>query len=225
MLALLVGLVFQTPMALPENPSADYSGIPQITGGSVTMVTHAATIELYKDYALVSSVSQIHNDGGVGMVTVNIPRGRLGDSRSGGPGFAVTATWANAPITLTSGATNTAEVGKSVVFTNTLSGRAAMKAKGSYALRISYRVPLGRCGFDRKQFLAAYDMSSSHTIGALNVTYKFAKGVVFRLPAPKPDLGWQIGDRGAFVRLNSYDGSAGLSYLEFYSGGFSPIGN
>ena len=88
---------------------------------------------------------------------------------------------------------------------------------GSYALRINYRVPLGKCGFDRKQFLAAYDLTSAQPIGTLMISYKFGPRAVFRLPEPKPDLGWQIGTTGAFLKKTDYDGRAGLSHLAFYS--------
>ncbi len=221
MLALAAALVLQT--ALPENPSVDYSGLPQVSG-HVTFVSHAVTLELYKDYALVSSVSQIHNDGGAGSVTVTIPRGRIGDEKSGSPGFGVSATWVNTPIQLGAGSSTSAPNGKQSIFTSSLKGTAKMTAGGSYALRINYRVPLGRCGFDKKQYLAAYDLASPVSVGVVNVTYKYAKGVVFRLPLPKPDLGWQMGDRGAFVRLANYDGQTSLSYMAFYSGGFGNIG-
>lgn len=211
-------------MALPENPSADYSGVPQLSGAAVSMVSHSATIELYKDYALVSSVSQIKNNGPAGSVTITVPRGRLGEANSGGAMFPVSGMWVNTPLTFKAGSpTTNMQVGKPFVFSNTVKAMASMVKGGSYALRINYRVPLGRCGFDRKQYLAAYDFGTG-PIGVLNVTYKFAKGVVFRLPAPKPDLGWQIGDRGAFLRSENYDGKTGLSYLGFYSGGFDNIG-
>ena len=95
-----------------------------------------------------------------------------------------------------------------------------MVSLGSYALRISYRVPLGKCGFDHKQRLAVYGLTSPAPIGTLMVTYKYAPGVVFHDPEAGPDLGWQIGHKGAFLRINGYDGKAGLSYCAFYPGGF-----
>jgi hypothetical protein len=223
MLALAAAVLFvQTP--LPENASVEYSGIPQVTGGQVTFVSHSATLELYKDYAWVTSTSQFHNEGGLGAVTITIPRGRLGMPNSGAPAMSISATWLNAPLNLTPRPTSNTASGKITTFTNSLTGSAPLKAGGSYALRISYRVPLGRAGFDRKQLLAAYGLSSPVPIGTLNVTYRYAKGVVFRLPEPKPAIGWQVGDRGAFVRIANYDGATDLSYLLFYPGGFGNIG-
>jgi hypothetical protein len=220
MLALAVALLFvQTP--LPENASVEYSGIPQVTGGQVTFVSHSATLELYKDYAWVTSTSQLHNDGGAGAVTITVPRARLGMPNSGAPTVPVSATWL---LNLTPGPTSSTINGRITSFTNSLIGSAPLKSGGSYALRISYRVALGKAGFDRKQLLSAYGLSSPVPIGTLNVTYRYAKGVVFRLPEPKPEIGWQIGDRGAFVRIANYDGATDLSYLLFYPGGFGNIG-
>jgi hypothetical protein len=212
-------------MALPENPSVDYSGVPQISGGTTTLVSHSATIELYKDYAMVSSTTQVHNEGGAGSVTVMIPRGRLGDEKSGSPKFPVTVTWNNKPVALGVKGSSSMMHGKTSMYMANLEGKVPMVKGGSYALKANYRVPLGKAGFDRKQLMAAYDLSSPTGIGVVNVTYKFAKGVVFRLPEPKPDLGWQVGARGAFVRLQNYDGNAGLTYMNFYFGGFRDIGS
>jgi hypothetical protein len=220
--AIAVFLVVQTP--LPENASVEFSGIPQVSGGKLIFVSHSATLELYKDYAWVTSTSQYHNEGGAGSVSITIPRGRLGQPNSGAPSMPITATWVNAPLNLAAGPPASMQNGRITMFSNSLRGSGSLKAGGSYALRVSYRVPLGRAGFDRKQLLAAYDLTSSAAIGTLNVTYRYAKGVVFRLPEPRPEIGWQVGDRGAFVRIPSYDGGSDLSYLLFYPGGFGNIG-
>lgn len=221
--ALIAAIVLQG-QDLPENPNVDYSGIPRISGGDTSLVSHSATIELYKDYAMVTSTTQVRNLGGAGSAALSFTRGRVGDEKSGAPNFPMSVTWNNKPVVLTAKAGTSQLNGKHSIFTANLAGKGPMVKGGSYALKVSYRVPLGRAGFDRKQYLAAYDLASA-PVGVANITYKFAKGVVFRLPEPKPDLGWQVGARGAFVRLQNYDGSHGLTYLNFYSGGFDNIGS
>jgi hypothetical protein len=221
--ALIAAIVLQG-QDLPENPNVDYSGIPQVTGASTSLVSHSATIELYKDYAMVSSVTQVRNLGGAGAATLTFTRGRVGDEKSGAPNFPLTVTWNNKAVALSAKAGTSQLNGKHSMFSANMWGKGAMVKGGSYSLKVSYRVPLGRAGFDRKQYLAAYDIASA-PVGVANITYKFAKGVVFRLPEPKPDLGWQVGARGAFVRLENYDGGHGLTFLNFYSGGFENIGS
>ena len=54
----------------------------------------------------------------------------------------------------------------------------------------------------------------------MNISYKYSDKSVFQLPEMHPNLGWQIGDKGAFVREVNYWPDNQLTYLSFYPGGF-----
>lgn len=222
LLASLVGMLTLQTGAWPENPSTDFSGIPQVSG-TVSIVSHNVQVELYPRYATVTSTTLVKNNGGVGAASIKIPRERIGDQQSGFPTFEIKATWVNQPLTLKPTSGSKVD-GPHSLYTNWLTGTGAMKAGGSYALRISYLVPLGRSGFDHKQNFAAYDLSTSSPIGTLMCSYKYANGVVFRLPETRPDIGWQVGSRGVFKRWENYTGDAGISNLAYYPGGFKDIG-
>lgn len=165
----------------------------------------------------VSSLTLVKNNGPAGSAKVSIPQMRVGMA----PGSLsnVALSWAGKalPFQYTSVIDSTPG---SIAQPSDLVATGAMQNLGTYALRVNYRVPIGKSGFDHKQRLAIYDVGSPVPIGTLMVTYSYAPGVVFHEPEAGPNLGWQIGLKGAFVKVSNYDGKAGLSYCAFYPGGF-----
>lgn len=214
MLAIAAAIAFQSSN-LPEKAVVAYSGIPTITGQNVAIQSHTVTILLTKDRAEVSTLTLVKNNGGAGSASFSIPEFQ---TEPPAPGFEVTATWANTPVTLKREGIVGIPEQRNPSWRFSAAG--PMKNLGTYALRVTYSAPLGKCGFDHKQWLAAYDLTSAVPIGTLMVTYKYGPGVVFHEPEAGPNLGWQIGLKGAYVRLDNYDGKGGLSYCAFYPGGF-----
>jgi len=214
MLALAAALALQTS-TLPEKAIVEYSGVPTVTGQNIAIESHSVTITLSKQFADVSSLTLVKNNGPAGNASIRIP----GFVEGKGPtDLSPTATWANAPLALKSDLMMGIPENRNPFVRFTGSG--PMQNLGTYALRIHYKVPLGRAGLDHKQFVAAYDLTSSAPIGTLMVNFTYAPGVVFHEPEAGPNIGWEIGLKGAFVKLTNYDGKAGLSYCAFYSGGF-----
>jgi hypothetical protein len=207
MLALAAAFVLQNT-TLPNNALVDYSGIPTVTGGNITIQSHSVTLTMAKDHIDVSSLTLVKNNGPAGQVGISLPQFKSGDGPVRAPGFK--ATWANNPLTL-AGQARSDEPLKPWTSTG------SMVNLGTYALRISYTLPMGKCDLGHKEFLAAYDLTSPVPIGTLMVTYSYGKGVLFHDPELKPSLGWQIGERGAFLRVDGYDGKAGLSYFASYN--------
>ncbi|MFI5387067.1 MAG: hypothetical protein ACHQ50_13215 [Fimbriimonadales bacterium] len=214
MLALAAAIAFQNN-TLPEKAVVAYSGIPKITGQNIAIQSHTVTITVSKEFADVSSLTLIKNNGAAGNAVILIPGFQTAGTASVP---SVSATWTNIAVPLLREPMMSIPEARnpSVRF----SGSGPMQNLGTYALRISYRLPIGRSGFDHKQYLGAYDLTSPVPIGTLMVTYNYAKGVVFHEPEAGPNLGWQVGEKGAFVKVVNYDGKAGLSYCAFYSGGF-----
>ncbi len=216
MLALAAAIAFQNTK-LPENAVVRYSGIPTVTGQNIAIQSHTVTITVAKDYVVASSLTLVKNNGAAGVASVSFPGLQVGGVPASLSNFE--ASWAGKPQPVAI-AYLIDKSGKPVLRTNSYTISGAMQNLGSYALRISYRVPIGKSGFDHKQFLAAYDLTSPAPIGTLMVTYNYAPGVVFHEPDAGPNIGWQIGLKGAFVKIANYDGKAGLSYCAFYAGGF-----
>ena len=207
MLALAAAVVLQnTP--LPSNAIVDYSGIPSITGGNISIQSHTVTITLNKDTEEVSSLTLVKNNGPAGRVSISLPHFKNSDGQISFP--VLHASWANKPLVLAGQVHSADQVGP-------WSSSGAMQNLGTYALRVSYTGPIGKCDLGHKEYLAAYDLSSSVPIGTLMVTYAHGREILFHDPEVKPALGWQIGDKGSFIRVNDYDGKAGLSYFASYS--------
>jgi hypothetical protein len=206
MLPFFAAISILAPTALPEQTYLGYSGIPSVTGTNLVVQSHTVSLTLHNDHVDVSSLTLVKNNGPAGTCEIDIPSGGLRDAPAPS-GFV--ATWANAPVTLThldGKGLDTAKV--------------PLKYLGSYALRIHYSEPIGKCGFAHDRLIAAYSLQSDVPIGTLMVTYAYAPGVVFHLPEAGPKLGWQVGQKGAFVKLTNYDGKTGLTYCAFYPAGF-----
>ena len=167
------------------------------------------TLQVTKDHVDVSSVTLIKNNGAAGSFEVDIPTGDLGGADA--PTDLV-ATWVSEPVALTA----TAGSGHTG-YTATV----PVQNLGSYALRIKFTEPIGRCGMDHKRRLAVYGLSSPVPIGQLQVSYAYEPGVVFHLPVVGPARSkWQVGLKGAFLKVDHYDVKMGLSYCAFYPAGF-----
>jgi hypothetical protein len=65
-----------------------------------------------------------------------------------------------------------------------------------------------------------YLFDGDKTLGQMNIAYRYNEKTVFRLPEMHPNLGWQVGDKGAYVREDNYWPDNQLTYLSFYPGGF-----
>lgn len=212
MVALTAALLFRTPGDLPEKAAVGYCGIPDLANRNLVIQSHTATLTIASDHVEVSTLTLVKNNGPAATYTVNL----LPASRGGSPVPAgITATWANAPVAWNQAHRMDQMSGQPPIYASL-----RVQKLGTYALRIKYSAPIGKCGFDHKQRIVAYDLFSTAPIGTLMVTYSCAQGVVFHEPEAGPDLGWQIGVRGAFLKLDNYNGKAGLSYCAFYPGGF-----
>jgi hypothetical protein len=214
---------------IPENPSFDYSGMPTLAAPQTRVVTHSVTVELTDKAANVTSTTVFRTESTSGTaISILVPRMRLGDNRSGQPTFAVSATWDKTPVSLgtytSRGISREVVQGKIWEYRNDLVGKAQMKAQGTHALRVSYTVPFGRAGVDRKMHVAGYYFTPSSTIGQMNITFRYGGKTVFRLPQVRPDWAWQVGDKGAFIRQESFSPTGQLAYVTFYPGGFENIG-
>ncbi|HTQ12003.1 MAG TPA: hypothetical protein VMI31_18215 [Fimbriimonadaceae bacterium] len=212
MLSLLAAIAFQST-TLPEKAAVEFSGIPGVTGQNIAVESHSVTITLTKQYADVSSLTLIKNNGPAGNAGITVSMGVVGTEMPSDPGL--TGTWANVPI-----AFNHPKRADQLSGIPPYEGFGKMQNLGTYALRLHYRLPIGHSGLGHKQFLAAYDLTSLVPIGTLMVTYTYGPGVVFHEPEAGPNIGWQIGQRGAFVKLAPYDGKTALSYCAFYNAGF-----
>ena len=223
--AILLVAIFQ--QKLPENPSFDYSGLPQLrTAEKVDVLSHTVSLDIdatREGYVDVSSTTVYKNTTNATVkATLVVPRRRYGDSMSSYPGFDIVATWDKKPLTLAPASDHgfSETVGNTVKYATDLSTDVQLAPGSTYGLRINYSVPIGKGGYEQKQKLVGYLFDGDKSIGQLNISYRYSGHTVFSLPEARPNLGWQIGDRGAFVRKENYWPDNQLTFVAFYPGGF-----
>ena len=227
MITTAIALLTLGAQRAPESASFDYSGLPQLrTIEKVEVQYHTVTLDVgdvrdgYVD-VVTTTVFKNRTNHAI-RATLIVPRRRIGDANSGQPGFSINATWDKKPLPLIEAADRgySEVVGKSVKYSSDLSAKVILQAGGTYGLRTSYEVAIGKVGYEQKQHIAGYLFDGDKTIGQMNVSFKYNEKTVFRLPEVRPNLGWQIGDKGAFIREENYWPDNQLMYLTFYSGDF-----
>lgn len=226
MITTAFALLMLAGQKMPENPSFDFSGLPQLrTPEKVSVLSHSVTLEINatrEGFVDVTSTTLFKNmTGSKVKATLIIPRRRYGDSKSSYPGFTITATWDKKALTLAQASDHgfMETVGNVVKYATDLSSPVQFAANGTYGLKISYQVPVGKGGYEQKQRLVGYLFDGDKTIGQVNVTYKYSGDTVLTLPDAHPNLGWQIGDKGAFVHEDNYWPDNQLTYIVYYPGG------
>jgi len=229
MIASLALLALTQVPALPPNSIVDYTGMPEIraAAGSLQLRTHSATIEIQGETAVVTSTTEVKNlTSGPLPIAVVLPRRRVADRGTSQPSFPIELLANRRAIPLQESRRGIVDRPNSRQ-TDAVSdqeGRLTMGRNSTLGLRVTARIPLGRAGIDRKQRLAAYQLGGALPVGQLNIAYRYAGDTVFRLPEARPDLGWQIGPRGAFTRLSNVTPAGQVTSVAFYPGGFDNIG-
>jgi len=227
MITTAIALLAFQGQRLPENPSFDYSGLPQLrTAEKVEIQTHGVTIDIggvkdgYVDVATTTVFKNTTN--AIVKATLIIPRRRFGDANSGQPSFDIVATWDKKPLPLIPASDHgySEVVGKTVKYASDLSTKVKLDPGATYALRVTYQVLLGKSGYEQKQRVAGYLFDGDKTVAQMNIVYRYTDRSVFGLPEMHPNLGWQVGSKGAFLREVNYWPDNQLTFLTFYPGGF-----
>lgn len=212
---------------LPENPSFDYSGLPQIrTAEKVDILSHSVNLDIdatREGFVDVSSTTVFKNTtNGMVKAMLIVPRRRYGDSMSSYPNFDINATWDKVPLKLSLASDHgfMESIGKVVKYSTDLATEVKLAPGSTYGLRINFTIPIGKGGYEQRQKLVGYLFDGDRTIGQVNISYRYGGHTVFSLPEAHPNLGWQIGDKGAFVRQENYWPDNQLTFVAFYPGGF-----
>ncbi|HVL39505.1 MAG TPA: hypothetical protein VM328_08965 [Fimbriimonadaceae bacterium] len=221
------------PQALPQSPWTGYSGMPTLSAGSsvVQTVSHSVTAEVDDTHANVTTVTVFKNLTAQEIrANLDVPKGTLaGADNDGEAKFDIDVRWDDKPAGLRSaGATLRIERRSGPfgpAYSRASSGEVVLKPSATHSVKTSYKVPVGKAGFDRKQRLVAYLLQGEEPVGTLNVTFRYRGKTVFNLPQMHPkEWPWQVGERGAFIRHREFAPGNTLVYLTYYPGGFQRIG-
>ena len=227
----------QSPGPLPTNAAIVFSGIPGIVGSAsadVRMTSHGVSFDLTKAVATVSSVSLFHNDAAQpATVLLKLPVDAQNPvlGRGWDIDFSATLDGVKLKVGPWKEEQRLTEAAGSP-WTKILRYKAAQvtfKPKATHVLRLSYQVPMGKAGLDGMNRLIAYETAGANSwkgpMDRLNFIVHFGKGVVFHVISAEPNWGWQIGDKGAFFKQESFRPSGDtLARFIFYPGGYDKIG-
>lgn len=226
--AIALALVAQAP-----EPGADvaFSGFPAgLASPNHRIISHSVVMQIDRDQARVSSTTVVKNTwAGSETLTLQIPRLRMGPTSSAS--FPLTATWDGKPVSLT---LQNLKPGSTLwpnylryqgIQNETLTGNVELRPQATGALRVSYAVPLGKGLRDRQRRYVAYLLETFGPIETFDIAVKAEPGAVFGLLEVPSGAGWQVGDKGAWVRHRNWAGdTSGVLLISFYPGGFRDIG-
>jgi hypothetical protein len=104
---------------------------------------------------------------------------------------------------------------------------ATFRPKQTRALRMNAAGAQGRAGLDLLRRVVMYDTGGleqwNGPVGQFNCAIQYHPDLVLQVFATRPERGWQVGTRGAFLRRTNVRKEEPLIFT-YYPGGLKPIG-
>jgi len=204
-------------LMLLSAPVASYevSGVPSFDGvGELRIMTHNASLTLDRldqragptGSVVVSAWTEVRTGDTGFNGRVLIPRRRYGDEESGAPTFMpkVSVLGATLPLRPVQASTPSEMVESGVVFSSFLTTPVEWRANSTQVVRMEYRVPIGRTGYEAKERIAGYVLGGTRPIRQVQLSFKYDSRTIFGLPQANFE-GWQIGSTGAFFRAENWE--------------------
>ena len=206
-------------LALGARAPVRYSstGIPVLVSdqGNLEIRNHAVTMTIRGGFVEGESVTEVRNPAlKPAHIEVRVPL-QTGHRRTEVPEMTLRATWSGQLLSLT-------PVGSGDRDDDTWTvGTGYMPPRSTSALRTKFRQPVlqmtpGRINWRSflYRFMPARDAS---TIGQINVAIKYDEREVFGKPEVPASWKWQVGPKGAFLRLKDYTPGGDYLVFGFYS--------
>ncbi|MCH8978049.1 MAG: hypothetical protein IH945_02250 [Armatimonadetes bacterium] len=230
MIATLALALSLPPLHVPADAELVYPVMPQLTpianedGEKVAlrMSIHSARARLGEttcDFASLSLFKNTTDFSGEVELAVSFESYRHGF----GAQIPVRALWSDVEVEPAEVEVLTGEPSRYVV-----KFRVPVDKAATHSLRLYFTLPIGVSGVDREERLIAYklaDIGQSEAIEQFRMSVQYDQRTVFVPIAAKPDLGWEVGPRGAYLKMDGRrsDHAEVLSY-RYYPAGFRPIG-
>ncbi len=219
-----LAIAFLTAPVLPANLTSDMLGMPILRSDSVKILSHSATFQVERDAVTVESTTLYQNaTNSVLKTEVGIPQLSYGKTGTRGL-IPVTGQWDNKALKLTSANPwldlESLKRGPSVVrFSH---AEVSFVPNGKASLKLRYKVPVGRVGYESKERAVGYLLHETKPIETLNLSYKYTQRVVFNLPEmmSPPNWGWQIGLQGAYIRRTGFVPRYDSVLMHYYASDF-----
>lgn len=205
-----LALLAQAPTNVPADAEIVYGSMPSLTPVAnvdgfktdVVMTIHSVTGTLSKTGVAYESLTLYKNNAGFeGSAVIEVD---FGSYRSGfGKEIVVTGTWSDMPLPTPEKVIRYPEHEKAGNYF--LRYTVGMKKSATHSLRLKYSLPVGKSGIDREERLVAYrvrDLGQTNALDQFRMTLKYNPSLVFVRIEGKPDWGWQIGENGAYLKLD-----------------------
>jgi len=196
-------------------PGSSYAGLPQLqTANNYRILSENVQLNIGSDDRLrILSTSVYRNIGDSVRAKITFADGFLTSSF---PGSKVIAKWDNQPIEFHQ---TFDSAGNSVATADV-----SLSKEATHSLKLILVARLARAGLGKDQFRFSYLLSGNHPIDLFSLAYRYVPGSIFGLPTLKPDLGWEIGEKGAAIRKTDFTPSDEETSIEFYRNSMKPLG-
>lgn len=102
--------------------------------------------------------------------------------------------------------------------------RVTVKKEATHSLRIKHSLPVGVSGIDREERLVAYrvmDIKQTKTLEQFRLAVKYDGKTVFVPISSLPKWGWQVGDSGAYLKMDGNRSNRdSILTFRYYPAGF-----
>jgi hypothetical protein len=209
----MIAIIPTIPTQLGEK--AAYSGSPElISQNGYRILTENVSVNLMSDDRVrIASTTVYRNQGSATTATVKILDSVL--QFASGP-TVLAATWDNVPITLKP--------------TTDASGKwygiatVSLDAQATHSLSVNLFSKLTNSGYAKDEEGFRYRLTGSVPVDLFSMAYRYPSGIVFGLPTVQPDLGWEVGNRGASIRKTNFNPNNVDTSIEFYVNSMRPLG-
>ena len=116
----------------------------------------------------------------------------------------VTILGAKLPLRPVQASTPSEMISTGVVFSSFLTSPLEWRPNSTQIVRVEYRVPIGRTGYEAKERIAGYILGGTRPIQQVQASFKYDSRTIFGLPQSNFP-GWQIGATGAFFRAENWE--------------------
>ena len=218
------------PMHVPADAELVYPVMPKVTpfGNAdgekaiLRMSIHSARASLNEDTAAYASLSLFKNTtdvAGEAQLQVSFESYRHGF----GAEIPVKALWSDEIVLPVRIEVLGAEPSRYV-----LTYKVPVDKAATHSLRLEFVLPLGVSGVDREERLIGYklaDIGQAVAVEQFRMSVQYDPDTVFVPIAAKPDLGWEVGANGAFLKMaGRVSDKAELLSYRYYPAGFARIG-
>jgi hypothetical protein len=206
-----------------DQPNNSYAELPVLattqlgsTALQYKILSENVAINLVSgDRVRIASTTVYRNIGAAGTARIFVTSGLLGTK---GPLGKVLATWDNVPITFAYPTATAGTVG------NTAYATVPLGKDATHALRMNVFGTLAQSGYAKDEFSFRYKLTGNVPIALFSLAYRYPSGSIFGLPKVEPDLGWEIGSKGASIRKTDFVPNDAETKILFYKNAMDPLG-